>query len=63
MARDLTAVSARPVSLGRIHKWALSGVIPAGYHGSILRAAQARGLHVTAEDLVRVHDAREKGAA
>lgn len=63
MARDLSVVSGDPVSADRIHKWAQSGAIPAGYHGRILRAAQIRGLPLTAEDLVTVHDQPGKRAA
>lgn len=44
------------VTVERVHKWAKRGLIPATYHGRILRAAAKRGLTLTAEDLVAAHD-------
>lgn len=63
LERDLNAQPGRAVTLDRIHKWAQSGVIPAGYHARLLRAAKTRGLSLTADDLVRVHDEPNEDAA
>ena len=50
MAEDVGA------TLASVNKWAQSGSIPAWFHGAVLRAAKTRGIEVTAEDLVRLHD-------
>lgn len=41
-------------SLGRVHKWAQLGSIPAKYFAGIISAADRRGFGVTADDLVRI---------
>lgn len=43
-------------TVDRVHKWAVTGTIPARYHARILRAAATRCIALTADDLVRVHD-------
>jgi hypothetical protein len=69
MADDLEAVgggaATDAVTAERVHKWATRGVIPAGYHGRVLRAAARRGVALTADDLVAIHDftPSEKDAA
>lgn len=62
LACDLCAEPGGAVTLGRIHKWAQSGAIPAPYHARIIRAAERRGYALTAADLVRVHDAGRDAA-
>lgn len=62
MARDLNAEHGEPVTVDRIHKWAQSGMIPASYHARVIRAARARGLNLSADDMVRVHDAGRTAA-
>jgi hypothetical protein len=44
------------ISLDRVHKWAKAGSIPAWYHAAIIRAARAREIGLTAEDMVAMHD-------
>lgn len=44
------------VTVERVHKWAKRGVIPATYHGRVLRAAARRGIPLSADDLVAAHD-------
>lgn len=43
-------------TVGRVNKWAQTGSIPARFHARLLRSAVARGIHLTAEDLTRLHD-------
>jgi hypothetical protein len=62
MARDMNAEPGETVTVDRIHKWAQSGVIPATYHARILRAARVRGFNLSADDMVRVHDAGRDAA-
>ena len=50
------------VSVDRVHKWAQTDSIPARFHARILRAAEARGFCVSADDLVRLHDRPEQAA-
>lgn len=64
LASDLSALMApRCVSAERIHKWAATGSIPAGYHAAVITAAVHRGFGVTAETIVRLHDIQTRGAA
>ena len=61
MADDVEAAGggeAESVTVERVHKWAIRGVIPAPYHGRVLRAATRRGFELTASDLVAAHDAQ-----
>jgi hypothetical protein len=51
-----TGVPEEAVTVERVHKWAARGVIPATYHGRVLRAAARRGIDLSAADLVAVHD-------
>ena len=57
------------VNLARVHKWAQSGSIPAEFQLRVIDAATARGIAITAEEMLRFHmkaensvgcDAREK---
>lgn len=54
-----------PMSIHRINKWAETNSIRAQYHFAVLRAAQLRGLNVTADLIVALHapDADRGGAA
>jgi hypothetical protein len=45
------------VPVDRVHKWADANAIPARYHRAVLDAARARQIGVTADDIVRMHDA------
>lgn len=45
------------VSKDRVDKWAQTESIPARYHAGVIRSALGRGFVVSAEDLVRLHDA------
>lgn len=60
MADEVEAAGAggpdEAVTVERVHKWAKRGVIPATYHGRVLRAASRRGINLTADDLVALHD-------
>jgi hypothetical protein len=60
MADEVEAAGAggpdEAVTVERVHKWAKRGVIPATYHGRVLRAAAKRGIALTAADLVAAHD-------
>lgn len=52
--RELAAEIGASVDV--VHKWALSGRIPAHWQSKVVRAAQARGLaHVTHEWIADVH--------
>jgi len=44
------------VKVDRVQKWAQTGSIPARFHGRIIRAGALRGVVVTADDLVSLHD-------
>ncbi|WP_139291283.1 hypothetical protein [Paracoccus sp. SM22M-07] len=48
------------VTLGRIHKWAQFGSIPAKYHAATTACAQARGFSFTAEDMAWIHHAPDR---
>lgn len=56
LAADCSA-GHEPVTVDRVHKWALSGAIPAKYHLLVVRAATRRGFDVTAHDLAVLHHA------
>lgn len=43
------------VSLARVHKWAQSGSIPAEFQLRVIDAAVARGITITAEEMLRFH--------
>lgn len=49
---------ALPVSIHQANKWAENGAIPAKFHQSVIDAAAARALPVTAELIVRLHAPR-----
>lgn len=55
LADDLSVLCGTPITVDRIHKWALSGSIPAKYHLVVVRAAASRGVPVTAEQLDEMH--------
>jgi len=55
LAADLNMPD-HPVKRQRVDRWCRVGSIPAKYFGSIIRAAQSRGIVLTADDLVRIHD-------
>lgn len=43
------------VDLDTVHKWAQKNRIPTKYHFSVLSAAKAAGIAISAEDMVRIH--------
>jgi hypothetical protein len=43
------------VSADRVHKWALSNAIPAGFHALVIEYGVARGFPVDANLIVRLH--------
>jgi hypothetical protein len=65
LAGDLNAVAplGRRVSVDQVHKWAANQSIPPRYQARFLSAARLRGLDVTAEQLVALHDPLMSGTA
>ena len=51
------------VSKERVDKWAQTESIPARYHAAVMRSACKRGIAVSADDLVRLHDSEPAGEA
>lgn len=43
------------VSPDRVHKWASSNAIPAGFHSSVIERGRLRGITVSAEIMVLLH--------
>ncbi|RBW42556.1 hypothetical protein DS901_13410 [Loktanella sp. D2R18] len=43
------------VSADRVHKWALSNAIPAGFHAQVIECGAARGFPVDADLIVKLH--------
>lgn len=60
-----SACPSQPMSIHRINKWAETNSIRAQYHFAVLKAAQLRGLNVTADLIVELHapDPERGGAA
>lgn len=55
LAADLSA-SGDVVTLAQVNKWAQRQTIPARFWARIIRAAAARSISVTADQLVDLHD-------
>ena len=49
-------------SVDRIHKWVRSGSIPARFHGRVMRSAADRGITVSAETMIALHDKTNEAA-
>jgi hypothetical protein len=43
------------VTVDRVHKWAQANTIPARYQQAVIDAALARGIDLTADELVRLN--------
>lgn len=50
------------VAKPRVDKWAQMNAIPARFHGAVLRAAKDRGVEISAQALVDLHDRPEEAA-
>ena len=50
------------VTKDRVDKWARRGVIPARYWSRVMTAARAKGVALTADDLVAAHSAKVRAA-
>ena len=58
LAEEINAIipeGLKAVSPDQVHKWASNGAIRATYQIYVLRAAQARGIDVSAESLMSMH--------
>jgi len=55
LASDLFSITGDPLDVARVHKWAQAGSIPSGFQAHVIRAAQARGIAISPEEMLRLH--------
>lgn len=62
LAEDMS-VPTDPVTVERVNGWAKRGTIPSEYHARILRAALARSIPLTADQIIHAHDSMGDGCS
>ena len=55
LVEDRISFGHQKITLAAVHKWAANGSIRAPYQFDVLRAANARGIEFSAEQMVRLH--------